>query len=77
MDNKITSENNATGNLHKPLVMRSVTDIQARIDEIKSQIQNWTNEYKKSRDEGYKRYCEELLSVFQGELNSLQWVVGQ
>jgi len=76
MENE-TKKPDEAGNLHKPLVMRSVAEIQARVIELNDEINNWTKERWKAKEQGYIDHCCEVISSFTGERNALKWVLGE
>ena len=64
-------------NIDQPVVRRSIADIEKRLNTAKEGLEYWQKEQILSREESYSRMCYTQVDTFRGEINILNWVLGE
>jgi hypothetical protein len=56
-------------------VVRSIEEIQSRIDDLKNDIIHWSKERFKASNSDYGIYCTEIITELTGKRDALEWVL--
>lgn len=56
---------------------KEIEKIKQRLDEISIEIRKWNEDKVNTKNDEYHYFCIEILTLLEGEVNGLNWVIDQ